>query len=156
MGSYYIPPVNFGLVEDNLYRSGQPNELNFPFLEKLRLKKILYLSPEPPPQAFQAFVNDQGIDLQQLGGAGEDRQSALSSPMPEEASLGCRGGQAVGALEPNAGEGGGAGEDRQSALWSPMSEEVVLQALQQILDTENHYPLCLMDSVGRNRVGIVV
>mmetsp|Transcript_47532 Transcript_47532/g.113145 ORF Transcript_47532/g.113145 Transcript_47532/m.113145 type:complete len:171 (+) Transcript_47532:65-577(+) len=117
MGSYYIPPVNFGLVEDNLYRSGQPNELNFPFLEKLRLKKILYLSPEPPPQAFQAFVNDQGIDLQQLGGAGEDRQSAL---------------------------------------WSPMSEEVVLQALQQILDTENHYPLCLMDSVGRNRVGIVV
>jgi tyrosine-protein phosphatase OCA1 len=22
--------------------------------------------------------------------------------------------------------------------------------------TENHYPLCLMDSVGRNRVGIVV
>mmetsp|Transcript_5281 Transcript_5281/g.12692 ORF Transcript_5281/g.12692 Transcript_5281/m.12692 type:complete len:171 (+) Transcript_5281:247-759(+) len=117
MGSYYIPPVNFGLVEDNLYRSGQPNELNFPFLEKLHLKKILYLSPDAPPASFQTFVIDQGIDLQQLGGAGEDRQSAL---------------------------------------WSPLSEEVVLTSLQQILDTESNYPLCLMDSVGRNRVGIVV
>ncbi len=48
MGSYYIPPVNFGMVEDNLYRSEQPGELNFAFLEKLKLKKILYLSNEDP------------------------------------------------------------------------------------------------------------
>ena len=39
---------NFGWVEEDLYRSGQPNELNFPFLERLRLKKILFLSPEDP------------------------------------------------------------------------------------------------------------
>mmetsp|Transcript_76090 Transcript_76090/g.111448 ORF Transcript_76090/g.111448 Transcript_76090/m.111448 type:complete len:170 (+) Transcript_76090:132-641(+) len=117
MGSYYIPPVNFGLVEDNLYRSGHPNELNFPFLEKLHLKKILYLSPETPPQAFKTFVDDQGINLQQVG-LGE--------------------------------------EPRQTASWSPMEEEQVLIALKETLDTERNYPLCLMDSVGRNRVGIVV
>ena len=35
-----IPPVNFGMVEENLYRSGLPTELNFPFLERLRLKKL--------------------------------------------------------------------------------------------------------------------
>ena len=29
---------NFGHVEEGLYRSGQPNEFNFPFLEKLQLK----------------------------------------------------------------------------------------------------------------------
>ena len=67
MGSYYIPPVNFGMVEDNLYRSGQPGELNFPFLEKLKLKKILYLSNEEPPSAFLNFVTEQGIEFESLG-----------------------------------------------------------------------------------------
>ncbi len=67
MGSYYIPPVNFGMVEDNLYRSGQPGELNFPFLEKLKLKKILYLSNEDPPSSFQNFVSEQGIEFEPLG-----------------------------------------------------------------------------------------
>ena len=46
----YIPPINFGYVEEDLYRSGTPNELNFPFLEKLRLKKIIYLAPEEPSE----------------------------------------------------------------------------------------------------------
>lgn len=43
-----IPPPNFGMVEDALYRSGQPSELSFPFLEKLRLKSIIWLAPEDP------------------------------------------------------------------------------------------------------------
>ncbi|ORX66376.1 putative tyrosine phosphatase family protein [Linderina pennispora] len=37
---HYIPPVNFGYVENDLYRCGQPNELNFPFMEKLGLRCI--------------------------------------------------------------------------------------------------------------------
>ncbi|KAJ5072004.1 tyrosine-protein phosphatase oca1-related [Anaeramoeba ignava] len=45
-----IPPINFGMVEDDLYRSGFPNELNFPFLEKLALKTIISLGPEDLPQ----------------------------------------------------------------------------------------------------------
>jgi tyrosine-protein phosphatase OCA1 len=44
----YIPPLNFGYVEEDLYRCGKPNELNFPFLEKLKLKKVLYLAPDDP------------------------------------------------------------------------------------------------------------
>jgi len=32
------------------YRSGVPNELSFPFLEKLQLKKILYLAPDEVSQ----------------------------------------------------------------------------------------------------------
>lgn len=46
----YIPPVNWGMVEEDLYRSGKPNVLNFPFLEKLNLKTIIYLAPEEPSQ----------------------------------------------------------------------------------------------------------
>ena len=41
-----IPPQNFGIVEVDLYRSGRPNELNFPFLEKLRLRKIIHLETD--------------------------------------------------------------------------------------------------------------
>jgi tyrosine-protein phosphatase OCA1 len=48
---------NFGLVEDNLYRSGQPNELNFPFLERLGLKTVIFLAPEEPNQKLYHTMN---------------------------------------------------------------------------------------------------
>jgi tyrosine-protein phosphatase OCA1 len=38
------------MIEDDLYRSGLPNELNFPFLEKLGLRTVVYLAPEEPQQ----------------------------------------------------------------------------------------------------------
>jgi tyrosine-protein phosphatase OCA1 len=47
---HFIPPLNFGMIEPKLYRSGQPNELNFPFLETLKLKTVLFLAPEDPNQ----------------------------------------------------------------------------------------------------------
>lgn len=45
---YYVPPMQFGLVCDGLVRCGQPTELNFPFLEKLDLKTVVWLAPEVP------------------------------------------------------------------------------------------------------------
>ncbi|KAI8339042.1 putative tyrosine phosphatase family protein [Chlamydoabsidia padenii] len=64
---HFIPPVNFGMIEEDLYRSGQPNELNFPFLEKLALKNIAWLAPEEPNQRFLDFIDDQEIQLHHLG-----------------------------------------------------------------------------------------
>ncbi|KAJ3200566.1 tyrosine-protein phosphatase required for protection against superoxide stress (By similarity) [Dinochytrium kinnereticum] len=58
---------NFGMVEEDLYRSGQPNELNFPFLEKLGLKTVIYLAPEEPNQRFLNFIDDQDINLRHMG-----------------------------------------------------------------------------------------
>ena len=43
-----VPPPNFGMVEDSLYRSGQPDQLNFPVLEMLGLKSVSWLAPEEP------------------------------------------------------------------------------------------------------------
>lgn len=40
------PPLNFGYLQDSLYRSAIPNEINFQFLQTLQLKTILILSPE--------------------------------------------------------------------------------------------------------------
>lgn len=45
-----FPPFNFGMVEEDLTRSGEPNELNFPFLEKLKLSKVIWLAPEEPSE----------------------------------------------------------------------------------------------------------
>eukprot|EP00127_Corallochytrium_limacisporum_P004696 Clim_evm50s172 gene=Clim_evmTU50s172 len=59
--------MNFGFVEADLYRSGEPNELNFPFLEKLRIKTIIYLAPDDPPTAILNFVDDHDMNLHNLG-----------------------------------------------------------------------------------------
>ncbi|KAK6197513.1 tyrosine phosphatase family-domain-containing protein [Scheffersomyces amazonensis] len=39
----YVPPLNFSLVEDQIYRSGFPMPINYPFLKQLGLKTIIYL-----------------------------------------------------------------------------------------------------------------
>ena len=63
----FIPPPNFGMVEVDLYRSGQPNQLNFPFLEKLNLRKVIYLAPDEPSQDFMKWLSDRQIELVHLG-----------------------------------------------------------------------------------------
>ncbi|KAI9219010.1 putative tyrosine phosphatase family protein [Blastocladiella britannica] len=67
IAQYLIPPLNFGMIEDDLYRSGQPNELNFPFLEKLALRTVVWLAPEDPSPRFLNFLDDQDIQLEHLG-----------------------------------------------------------------------------------------
>lgn len=37
----YSPPVNFGMVTHNLYRSSFPKKENFPYLLKLGVKSVL-------------------------------------------------------------------------------------------------------------------
>lgn len=66
-GVKLIPPPSFGMIEDDLYRSGQPSELNFPFLEKLGLKSIVWLAPEDVSPRFLNFLDDQEITLYHLG-----------------------------------------------------------------------------------------
>lgn len=49
------------MIEEDLYRSGQPNELNFPFLEKLGLKTIAWLAPEEPNQRLYVWKNKRSF-----------------------------------------------------------------------------------------------
>jgi tyrosine-protein phosphatase-like protein OCA2 len=39
----FVPPLNFCLVEDSIYRSGFPMPINYPFLKQLGIKTIIYL-----------------------------------------------------------------------------------------------------------------
>ena len=48
----YTPPVNFGLVTHNLYRSSFPQKENFSYLHKLGLKSVLYVP----------YISENGIN----------------------------------------------------------------------------------------------
>lgn len=47
--------------------AGQPSILNFPFLERLNLRTIVFLAPEEPSQRLLDFIDDQDISLHHLG-----------------------------------------------------------------------------------------
>mmetsp|Transcript_5826 Transcript_5826/g.9430 ORF Transcript_5826/g.9430 Transcript_5826/m.9430 type:complete len:101 (-) Transcript_5826:1-303(-) len=81
-----FPPVNFGMVEEDLYRSALPTEINFPFLETLQLKKIIFLYPDKDDLLdvqFRTFLEDQGIELECLGDDNNKRVKSYS-PIEEE------------------------------------------------------------------------
>ncbi|KAL8233173.1 hypothetical protein R6Q57_002951 [Mikania cordata] len=62
-----IPPANFAIVEDRIYRSGFPKPLNFRFLETLQLRSIIYLCPEPYLDENLEFLKAHDILLFQFG-----------------------------------------------------------------------------------------
>ncbi|KAI9784090.1 MAG: hypothetical protein M1839_002594 [Geoglossum umbratile] len=41
-----VPPLGFAMVVPGVYRSGHPLEINFPMLEKLKLRTIVYLADQ--------------------------------------------------------------------------------------------------------------
>ncbi|XP_041008538.1 tyrosine-protein phosphatase DSP1-like isoform X2 [Juglans microcarpa x Juglans regia] len=63
----FIPPVNFAMVDNGIFRSGFPDSANFSFLQTLGLRSIIYLCPEPYPEANMEFLKSNGIKLFQFG-----------------------------------------------------------------------------------------
>ncbi|XP_022771738.1 probable tyrosine-protein phosphatase At1g05000 isoform X2 [Durio zibethinus] len=62
-----IPPLNFAMVDNGIFRSGFPYSANFSFLQTLNLRSIIYLCPEPYPEANTEFLKSNGIRLFQFG-----------------------------------------------------------------------------------------
>ncbi|KAL7591803.1 tyrosine-protein phosphatase DSP1 [Lactuca sativa] len=63
----HIPPFNFGVVDDGIFRSGFPDTTNLSFLKTLGLRSIIYLCPEPYPEENLEFLNANAIQLHQFG-----------------------------------------------------------------------------------------
>ncbi|GER52910.1 phosphotyrosine protein phosphatases superfamily protein [Striga asiatica] len=63
----FVPPLNFSMVDYGVFRSGFPDVPNFPFLKTLGLRSIIYLCPEPYPEANVSFLNENGIRLFHFG-----------------------------------------------------------------------------------------
>ncbi|KAL6010284.1 hypothetical protein ACLOJK_000715 [Asimina triloba] len=63
----YVPPLNFAMVDNGIYRSGFPDLSNFSFLQTLALRSIINLCPEPYPEPNNEFLRANGIRLFQFG-----------------------------------------------------------------------------------------
>ncbi|KAK7300417.1 hypothetical protein RJT34_11261 [Clitoria ternatea] len=63
----FIPPLNFAMVDNGIFRSGFPEPANFSFLQTLGLRSIIYLCPEPYPETNMEFLKSNGIKLFQFG-----------------------------------------------------------------------------------------
>ncbi|KAI8908224.1 protein-tyrosine phosphatase [Powellomyces hirtus] len=58
-----VPPLNFAMVAPGVYRSGYPNRKNFPFLQKLGLKSIMYLCEDDYSQDNLDFLCANGVKI---------------------------------------------------------------------------------------------
>ncbi|CAN0914376.1 Tyrosine-protein phosphatase DSP1 [Linum grandiflorum] len=62
-----LPPLNFAMVDNGIFRSGFPNSTNFSFVQTLGLRSIICMCPEPYPEANMEFLKENGIRLFQFG-----------------------------------------------------------------------------------------
>jgi len=62
------PPLRFAMVEDHppLYRGSYPLPKNLPFLQRLRLKTILSITPEPLGSEVAQWCSAQGVGMMHL------------------------------------------------------------------------------------------
>nr|XP_043634185.1 tyrosine-protein phosphatase DSP3-like [Erigeron canadensis] len=67
------PPINFATVEDGIYRSGFPEPANFPFLQTLNLKSVIFLCKESYPKENLEILNSHNINLFQFGIDGHEK-----------------------------------------------------------------------------------
>ncbi|EEF47409.1 tyrosine-protein phosphatase DSP3 [Ricinus communis] len=79
-----IPPANFSMVEDGIFRSAFPQPANFSFLHSLNLRSVIYLCLEPYPEENMEFLRAHNIQLFQFGIEG--KTSSVS--IPKDAILG--------------------------------------------------------------------
>ncbi|GAB4830799.1 Tyrosine-protein phosphatase dsp1 [Ancistrocladus abbreviatus] len=63
----YIPPFNFAMVDNGIFRSGFPDTANFAFLRTLGLRSIIYLCPEAYPEQNKEFLKVHKIRLFEFG-----------------------------------------------------------------------------------------
>ncbi|CAA7038537.1 unnamed protein product [Microthlaspi erraticum] len=80
-GGVLVPPSNFSMVEDGIYRSGFPQPENFSYLTTLNLRSIIYLCPEPYPEENLRYLEANNIKLFQFGIEGK------TDPMPKDTVL---------------------------------------------------------------------
>ncbi|GAA6058445.1 hypothetical protein JCM3770_005080 [Rhodotorula araucariae] len=58
-----FPPLNFSLILPGVYRSGHPHKTNFPFLDSLNLRSIMYLSPEDYRPDTHNWALERGLKI---------------------------------------------------------------------------------------------
>lgn len=76
----YVPPLNFSLVEEGIYRSGHPVPVNFPFLKKLNLKTVIYLGDKEDNFEYYNFLKDENIKFEYIKMKSSEEPFILNDP----------------------------------------------------------------------------
>ncbi|KAK4267387.1 hypothetical protein QN277_024173 [Acacia crassicarpa] len=63
----FVPPLNFAMVDNDIFRAEFPDSANFGFLKSLRLRSVICLCLETYPEATFEFLKANGIRLYQFG-----------------------------------------------------------------------------------------
>ncbi|XP_021823192.1 probable tyrosine-protein phosphatase At1g05000 isoform X1 [Prunus avium] len=130
----FVPPLNFAMVDNGVFRSGFPHSGNFSFLKSLGLRSVIYLCPEPYPEENKEFLKANGIRLFQFGMDGS--QLMFSLMWLAIATY----------LQMDAG---------RQEHYVKIPEHAIREALQVVLDVRNH-PLLIHCKRGKHRTGCLV
>ncbi|SCU92243.1 LADA_0F15346g1_1 [Lachancea dasiensis] len=56
-----VPPANFGIAEEGIYRCSKIETLNLSFLETLNLKTVIFVGGQEPSKFFREFFERSGV-----------------------------------------------------------------------------------------------
>lgn len=57
-----VPPANFGIAEEGIYRCSKLETLNLSFIETLNVKTVLFVGGQEPSKFFKEFFNTTSIE----------------------------------------------------------------------------------------------
>lgn len=150
----YVPPLNFSLVEDGIYRSGFPMPINYPFLEQLGIKTIIYLGDLGEKKKEAKKKNKEEGDKMPKEKEKKDKEKKDKHGTAEimdnykkwieTTDIKFHDLFIKSALEPFTLE-----EDRTQAL------ETITTALQLIVNKQN-FPILIHSNKGKHRIGVLV
>ncbi|KAM7276338.1 hypothetical protein ACFE04_018204 [Oxalis oulophora] len=158
----YIPPLNFSMVDNGIFRSGFPDSANFSFLKTLGLRTIICLCTEQYEDVNIEFLKLNGIKLYQFGiesNKVDQSMSFIEFCVPMLFST---------LLMPTSLQKFWTGlhlrqfsnitEDEELLEMEPfvnMPEDIIREALKVVLDVRNH-PVLIHCKRGKHRTGCLV
>lgn len=157
-----VPPLNFSMVDNGIYRSGFPDTDNFAFLQSLGVRSVVYLCPEPYPEANMDFLDSSGIKLYHFGIDGAKMKSSFKQCDDDSITKSSKTAtlliQLIVLSITNEFNGTSNSMVIPSDLTEPfvnIPDDTIREALEVILDVKNH-PVLIHCNKGKHRTGCVV
>lgn len=144
----YVPPLNFSLVEDSIYRSGFPMPINYPFLEQLKLKTIIYLG-----DLCDSLLDSSNTKLVNKGKPGKEKKKDKHGTL--EIMKNYKKWIATTDIQFHHLYLESTQEPFNSTQLYQQTEVALKTALELILNKRN-YPLLIHSNKGKHRVGLLV
>ncbi|KAJ8145144.1 hypothetical protein OY671_001787 [Metschnikowia pulcherrima] len=145
-----IPPDNFGMVEPGFYRCSKLEADHLPFLETLQLKSLILLDVAKPPRTLKSFLQENRVDLYNLGGLKISNHQNTGSSGPEAGVEKKNGLGASNSLEIDSNKIEVVSLERNKAgkndSWMIIEKNLIMAAFEILLDRTKHNALVVDSS----------